>query len=213
MPRRAADRANLFLVRTGSTTIGTERRFVGRLDPPLDERGIAQAEAAASILAGENVVAVFTSPLRRARETAGIIAKACATRVDTRDGLIDVDAGAWTGMTPEEAAAAAPGEFDLFFRFPASATMPEGERMWAVLERLTAVLRAIDRPRVGSVVAVTHELPIRLVLERLRALEGTALWDPAVAPGSITRLRATRNGLEIPTVLEDLFRAARRRHP
>jgi probable phosphoglycerate mutase len=213
MPRRSADRANLFLVRAGRTSFSAERRFVGRLDPGLDEEGIAQARAAASILADEGVVAVFTSPLRRARETADIIAGACGVEVDERDDLIDVDAGTWTGLTREEAAAAASGEFDLFFRFPASATMPRGERMWAALERVSEVLEAIGRPGAGSVVAVTHELPIRLVLQRLRRLDGTALWDPAVAPGSITRLRAATSGLEIPTVLEDLFRAARRADP
>jgi hypothetical protein len=37
------------------------------------------------------------------------------------------------------------------------------------------------------------------------------MWDPDVPTGSVTRLRVGPRGLEIPTVLEDLFRAAARR--
>lgn len=213
MPRTTANRANLFLVRAGRTPLSADGRFSGRLDPGLDEHGVAQAREAASTLAGDGVVSVATSPLRRARETAEIIAKACATEVVVHDGLTDVDAGAWTGLTREEAAASGPDEFDPFFRFPTSATIPGGERLWETLERVSEALGSIARPGTGPVVAVTHELPIRLVLVRLRRLEGTALWDPLIAPGSITRLRATPRGLEIPTVLEDLFRAARRADP
>jgi broad specificity phosphatase PhoE len=210
MPRPGSDRANLFLVRAGRTPLSVEERFPGRLDSGLDDLGIAQARMAASALAVEGVATVLTSPLRRARETAEVLAETCAARVAVVHELTDVDAGAWTGLTREEAAAATPDGFDLFVRFPASATMPSGERMWSAQERVLGALRSIRYRGGGSVVAVTHELPIRLVLLRLRRLEGTALWDPVVAPGSITRLRVTPSGLEIPTVLEDLLRAARR---
>jgi probable phosphoglycerate mutase len=207
---RPTGRANLFLVRAGRTPPSAEGRFAGRLDPGVDEVGIAQARVAASALAVEGVSTVLTGPLRRARETAEVVAEVCGARMLVLDDLTDVDAGTWTGLTPEEAAAATPEEFDLFFRFPASATMPGGERMWSVLERVSRALEPVAGRGAASVAAVTHELPIRLVLLRLRRLDGTALWDPVVAPGSITRLRATPTGLEIPTVLEDLLRDARR---
>lgn len=131
MPRPSGDRANPFLVRAGRTPLSAEGRFAGRLDPGLDEQGIAQARAAASALAVEGVAIVLTSPLRRARETAEVVVEACAARVRVVDELTDVDAGTWIGLTREEAAEATPEEFGLFFRFPASATMPGGERLGA----------------------------------------------------------------------------------
>lgn len=204
---------SLFLARAGRTRLSAEGRFTGRLDPGLDEHGIAQARKAAAALAAEGVGSVFTSPLRRARETAETIAEACTAEVRVIDDLTDVDVGTWAGLTREEAAATAPEEFDLFFRSPAAGVFQGGERMWGALERVSGALESIGQHAEGATVAVTHELPIRLVLLRLRRLDGTALWDPAVAPGSITRLRATSSGLEIPTVLEDLLRAAHRTDP
>jgi broad specificity phosphatase PhoE len=209
MPGPTANRANLLLLRAGQTTLSAEGRFTGRLDPPLDAQGIEQARRAASALAAQGIVAVGTSPLRRARQTAEIVAEACAVPCDVLHDLIDVDVGSWAGFTTEDAARASPETFDVFFRFPASFPFPDGERMWGALERISDALASLHRSDGRSVVAVSHELPIRLVLMRLRRLEGTALWDPLVRPGSITSLRATSSGLAIASVLEDLFRAAR----
>ena len=60
----------IVMVRHGETDWNRERRFQGRADQPLNEAGRAQARELAELLRGEPVSAVYTSPLRRAGETA-----------------------------------------------------------------------------------------------------------------------------------------------
>jgi broad specificity phosphatase PhoE len=204
--------APIYLVRTGRTALSDEGRLQGRMDHGLIPQGRADAESAAGQLREGNIALVYTSPLLRARETAAVIADPMGTRAVPLQGLTDVDVGLWEGRTTTEIAASEPSVFDAFFRFPFAAAFPSGERMVEAERRVFDALQTIaDLHRGRSVVVVTHELLIRLVLVRLRRLEGTAIWDPNVLPGSVTALRATDDGLELPTVLEDLFRAAARR--
>jgi broad specificity phosphatase PhoE len=144
--------------------------------------------------------------------TADPIASQAGVAAEVVPDVTDVDAGIWTGLTPAEARASSPQEFDWFFRLPRAGHFPAGEWMSAVEDRIFDVLHVVRRG-IGerSAVVVTHEIPIRIVLVRLRGLEGTAMWDPEVITGSITRLRAGESGLEIPSMLEELFRAASRR--
>jgi probable phosphoglycerate mutase len=204
---------SIHLVRSARTAFSAEDRLTGRLDPPLDDEGLVQAEAVAHATADAGVTHVFTSPLLRARQTADVIALRIGVAPRIVDDLADLDVGVWAGLTMREASAASPDEFAWFFRMPQVAEIPGGERTWDAQARVIGALEEIARGAgSGSVVAVTHELPIRFVLMRLRELEGTAIWDPTIPPGWTTRLRASEEGLQIPTVLEDMFRAARRRH-
>ena len=67
----ASSRAcRIHLVRHGQTIMNTQVRFRGRLDVPLNEVGRAEAREAARALVGAGLVAVYTSPLGRAREVA-----------------------------------------------------------------------------------------------------------------------------------------------
>jgi broad specificity phosphatase PhoE len=204
--------APIYLVRPGRTALSREGRLQGREDHGLSPEGRADAENAAGRLGGRDIAIVYTSPLLRARETAAVIASTLGTHAVPLLGLTDVDVGRWAGRTVTEIAASEPEVFDAYFRFPIAATFPDGERMVEAERRVFDALGTIaDLHRGRSVVGVTHELLIRLVLVRLRCLDGTAIWDPNVLPGSVTELRATDGGLELPTVLEDLFRAAARK--
>ncbi|HEX8164310.1 MAG TPA: histidine phosphatase family protein [Beijerinckiaceae bacterium] len=75
----------LFL-RHGETDWNREGRFQGATDVPLNEAGLAQAQAAAERIAGQSVTAVVTSPLVRASKTAEIVAARleCPVHVDHR---------------------------------------------------------------------------------------------------------------------------------
>lgn len=199
---------SIYLVRAAQTSLSAEDRFVGRLDPSLDAEGLEQARAVAKSLARTGAGAVFTSPLRRSQETATVIAQAVGSALAVLDDLTDVDMGAWTGLTMAEASSSSPVEFDRFFQLPQAAEVPGGGWMWETQRRMLLTLGEIGANAPGDVVVVTHELPIRLVLVKLRHLERTALWDPAIPPGSVTRLRFVDGDLQIPTVLEDLLRTS-----
>ena len=100
-------------------------------------------------------------------------------------GLIEVDLGSWTDPSPDELRRANPVAFGAYLRYPTAASFPDGERMSGAERRAFDALARIADPVDGrAVVAVTHELVIRLVLLRLRRLEATAMWDPHVGPGT-----------------------------
>jgi broad specificity phosphatase PhoE len=92
----------LLLIRHGRSVWNAEGRIQGRADPPLDELGREQAHLLAERLRAEAVVALYTSPLRRARETADIIGRALDLPVVPDERLQEYDVGDLTGLTWEQ---------------------------------------------------------------------------------------------------------------
>jgi probable phosphoglycerate mutase len=78
----------------------------GPADPPLAPLGVEQAERLAAYLADEQVDAVWTSPMRRARETAAPLAAALGVEPRVDDGLAEFDRDALSYIPIEELKAA-----------------------------------------------------------------------------------------------------------
>jgi probable phosphoglycerate mutase len=91
----------LVLVRHGATDHTTEKRFSGRggHDPALNADGRAQVRAVADWLAplGDEIDVVLSSPLRRTKETAELIAERLGHSVELEDGLAEAAFGTWEG--------------------------------------------------------------------------------------------------------------------
>jgi broad specificity phosphatase PhoE len=92
----------LLLVRHGETDWNRERRYQGHADEPLNDAGRAQAEQLAVSLRDERFAAVYTSDLRRAAETAAIVATALRLPVEAEPRLREIDVGSWQGLTHDE---------------------------------------------------------------------------------------------------------------
>jgi probable phosphoglycerate mutase len=93
--------SRLLLVRHGQSEWNAAGRWQGQADPPLTDLGRAQARAAARAIGG--VDAVFASDLRRAFETADVIAESLGVGPVRADpGLRERDAGEWSGLTRDE---------------------------------------------------------------------------------------------------------------
>src|SRR5512144_1828975 len=83
----------LYLVRHGESLGNVNPGLRRQDDPPLTDRGLAQAARAAEALASIGIDAVFSSPLRRARETAEAIGAAAGLPVQTVPGFAEVNMG------------------------------------------------------------------------------------------------------------------------
>ena len=92
----------LLLIRHGRSTWNADKRIQGQADPPLDEVGREQARRLAERLRGDPPVALYTSPLQRARETAEIVGQALDVPVVPDGRLKEYDVGAITGLTWEQ---------------------------------------------------------------------------------------------------------------
>jgi probable phosphoglycerate mutase len=138
----------LLVVRHGQSVWNAERRWQGRADPPLSELGRRQAAAAEP----GDVDVVVTSPLRRAHETAEILAAATgAPLAEVHADLQERAAGEWTGLTRAEIARRYPGA-------PGSGRRPPGYEpdadVRARVERRFHDLASRHRGR--NVLVVTH---------------------------------------------------------
>ncbi|MBM4450796.1 MAG: histidine phosphatase family protein, partial [Chloroflexi bacterium] len=91
----------LLIIRHGRTEWNRVERFRGRADIPLDEVGRKQAEATASRIAEWQLNTVYSSPLRRAMETAEALARPAGLEVKKLPDIIDIDYGQWQGLSPE----------------------------------------------------------------------------------------------------------------
>lgn len=156
----------ILLIRHGESTWNAEGRWQGWADPPLSDAGRDQARAAAVLLAGEGIEAVVASDLRRARETADIIATALAIdEVGTEPGIRERDVGHWSGLTRAEIEARWPGQVD-DWRAGRLTTIPGGEG--DIHERVVAgVGRILDRAGDRPVLAVSHGGVIRSLVRHL----------------------------------------------
>jgi ribonuclease H / adenosylcobalamin/alpha-ribazole phosphatase len=153
------------LLRHGQTALSVQRRYSGRGNPELTDLGRQQAQAAARYL-GERggIAAVFSSPLRRAYDTATAAAKALNLDVTVDDDLIETDFGSWEGLTFAEAAQRDPELHTRWLR-DTSTQPPGGESFDAALERVCRARERISAMHQGAtVLVVSHVTPIKMLL-------------------------------------------------
>jgi 2,3-bisphosphoglycerate-dependent phosphoglycerate mutase len=153
----------IVLVRHGETDWNRESRFQGHADPPLNETGRAQARALASALRSERFTAVYTSPLRRARETGEIAVAGTGLEPIPHPSLMEVDLGSWSGLTRSEVEASFPAGYARWLEFGHG--WDDGETYEELGARVVAGLSEIGaRHSDASVLAVTHGGPMRAAL-------------------------------------------------
>ena len=175
----------LILVRHGETAANAGRQLVGRADPPLTERGRAQADALAAVVAGASLVRV--SPLRRARETAA----AFGVPVEVDERWIEVDYGELDGRPVAEAWA------PLWERWVADPEWvpPGGESLASVGRRVRAACEELrEVAKSGDVVVVSHVSPIKAAVTWALQVGDGAAWRMFLDVASVTRVGMGERG-------------------
>jgi broad specificity phosphatase PhoE len=153
----------LILARHGETDWNRENRFQGHADPPLNALGRRQSAELADVLAGEGLARVYTSPLRRASETAEIVARRLALELESLEALREIDVGAWSGLTRDEVAARFPEAYARWLE-RAPHGFEDGETYDQLEARvLPAIRRLSERHPSETLLVVTHGGPSRIV--------------------------------------------------
>lgn len=166
-----------FLIRHGQTEWNRLERFRGRLDIKLNETGIRQAEAAGRALAGQGILAVYTSPLSRALQTAKAIGSALGLTPVPMVELEDFDFGDWQGLTPQEVEARYPGMHQQWLTDPSSLRIPGGETLQDVRRRVVEGLgKLISAHPDGTVALVTHKVICKMILLAILGLDDSHYW-------------------------------------
>jgi broad specificity phosphatase PhoE len=175
----------LVFARHGETPPNREGLLLGRADPPLTDRGRAQADDLARRLATRGPTKVVTSPLRRARDTASPIAAACGVPVEIDERLIEIDYGEWEGR-PFAALDA-----DIVARWHRDPHLvpPGGESLWTVAARMAAFCAdTLDDETPGAVVAVSHVSPIKAAVTWALRVSPELAWRMRLDVASLTRI-------------------------
>jgi broad specificity phosphatase PhoE len=129
----------------------------------LSATGRAEMAATAERLAGEEIVALYASPLQRTKESADILAARLALRVQYREDVIELDFGEWTGLTFD--AVRQDARWEAWRACRSMAAVPGGESMRHVQARTVNALAELQRAhRQGAVVVVSHGDVIRAAL-------------------------------------------------
>ena len=149
---------DVYLVRHGRTQLNAAGLLRGRLDPPLDTVGRAEARDLAWQLSEVGPSRIVSSPLLRARETAGPIAAAAEVSVEIDERFIDRDYGEFNGHACAEVA---PG-------FGSLDDAPGVEPAAEVAARAEAALaELVASTDLGPLVIVTHDAVIRLLIDQV----------------------------------------------
>ena len=191
----------IVLVRHGRTELTEARKISGGDgdDPSLSAAGNADAEKVAHALKAIGsqgswqriapISAVVTSPMKRARETAEIIAKGFGLQLTDNENLREISFGDWDGLSHEEAQAHDP-ELWNNWRGSWDVSPPNGESLEVFDQRLQLAREQIVERHTGkTVVVVAHVMPIRGFLRWAFDAAAAAYWRPQVAPCSISIIR------------------------
>lgn len=195
---RGARPTFVLLVRHGNTPT-TGKKLPGRAPGlHLSDEGRRQAEAAARRIAElRHVVAVYASPLDRARETAVPIAQALGVALRIERDLAEIDIGEWTGLSLAQACRRK--EWPTIQNHPSAFRFPEGESFMECQTRMTAAIaRFVERHRGGTIVAVSHADPIKLFTAHALGTPLDLFQRVMIATASITVVAWPR---EVPGVL------------
>jgi Fructose-2,6-bisphosphatase len=158
----------VFIVRHGATLASAEDRFAGATDVALSGEGREQTQRLAERLKGENLAAVYASPMGRTMETARILAKPHKVEVQPREGFREINHGRWEKMTRREVEEKFPAEAAEWERDPYTFAPVGGESGVQVIARALPVLIELVRQHPGEkVLVVSHKGTIRLLLSSL----------------------------------------------
>lgn len=154
----------LILARHGEAEGSREYRFNGSSDVPLTQHGVAQARLLADALYPLAPVAVYSSPLARARATAEAIASRANLAVEIQPNLREQSYGLWERLTADEARQRDPKRFAAWSAGQRIAP-PAGETLSAVRQRVVACVCELAERHAGeTVVLVAHVGPIKALL-------------------------------------------------
>jgi probable phosphoglycerate mutase len=175
---------SLFLVRHATTAASASGRNLGRrADPPLTDAGRQLATRTGAAIVGElaalphDALRLVSSPALRCRETVGAIAGAlgiASTEVALEPALLEIDYGAWDGLTPDECRARDPQLRKAWEDDPYATRTPGGESGADVAARAFPALDGLEdwlaADRARAVVAVSHNHVVRLHLTAVLGL-------------------------------------------
>ncbi len=194
----------IYLIRHGETDANKKKSLQGRMDISLNEYGRELAKITAEGLKDINFDYIFTSPLKRARETAEIIRGNRKTAIIERDEILEISFGEYEGLCFSKDNFTIPDpEFMNFFTKPECyKTAPGGESFEEVLERTGAFLQELlmsEAYRDKTILLSTHGCALKACLANVRKLPLEEFWGAGVHKNCAVSLVEVQDGQMVVT--------------
>jgi broad specificity phosphatase PhoE len=157
---------NWYFIRHGQIASNLKKVYSGRSDEALTEAGREQVRQASSQLAGIDIDTIYSSPLNRTQQTAGIIVNELNwdLPINQDDSFNELKMGPWEGMPEVDVEAGFPAEWAIWNNRPAELQMDGRETLEQLQSRVLSGMRVIQQAHPGrSVLIVTHVAIIRVV--------------------------------------------------
>ena len=186
----------LILVRHGETLWNRNGLYQGQNQIGLTSTGFWQAQQVARNLSDLKPQTIYSSPLRRAIQTAQSIAQKESSNIVSINGLMELDLGKIQGLTSKEIQTNYPHIYDSWRKDPSSIEMPGGESLETLQNRSWESIQTIkDSHSVKIAICVTHNFTIKTIVCRVLNLALSEFHNIRVDLGSLPRWRQTqRNG-------------------
>ncbi|MEZ5119997.1 MAG: histidine phosphatase family protein [Solirubrobacterales bacterium] len=177
----------ILLARHGETAYNAERRFQGQCDVPLNARGLEQARELAQQARREPLAALYASPIRRARQTAEIVAEAVGLEPRFDPRFAEADVGDWQDLLFDDVEREHPDLWAAWqaggdWRFPGGESLPQQQ------ERVMAGLADVRQRGDLPALVVCHRGSIRVALCHTRNESLAAFQHIAIPNGALIRL-------------------------
>lgn len=178
----------VLLLRHGETALNRSGALRGLLDVPLSSRGEEEARRlAARVTAEYEVAAIFSSPLRRARQTAEPIARQSGLSIEVDERFRDLDYGPWAGRDPGSLSHGEQVKFRRWERNPERG-LPGAEHPSQVQSRAVSALAERTRAGEETIAIVTHDAVLQLLLCHFLAIELRSYRGLMFRTASLTEL-------------------------
>jgi alpha-ribazole phosphatase len=184
------DIRRLWLVRHGATRWSATNRFCGYSDILLSRTGHAQGRWLAQRLQRENIQAIYSSDLKRARDTAEYIAAYHQQPVSIKISALwrEINFGDWEGLTYHVIAEQYKDQL-AFFTDPLHHAPPNGESLADLLQRLQlAITQILTETTEGEIAIVSHGGPLRVLLCCMLRIPIASQWQLRLDPGSLSAI-------------------------
>ena len=138
-------RKDFYIFRHGETDYNLEKRWQGQgVDAELNKTGLKQAELLAEKMKDLGIEKIYSSPLKRAIQTAQIVSKTICSSIEIIPELTESSLGICEGMKREDAKNKYPKIWDIWYgeNTDMNIRWPEGESKQEIQDRM---FRAFDK--------------------------------------------------------------------
>lgn len=155
----------IYLMRHGLIQSNRNKIYAGWSDEELCQEGLADIIEVSKKLKKLNIEKIYTSPIRRAVQTAKVVADFLNKEIVIEENLQEMMLGPWEGLSEDEVARKFPREYALWNAKPSKLSIQGRETLNEVQERaLGAINNIIENSNSSAILAVTHVALIRILI-------------------------------------------------